>query len=255
MKMKKNDFNPNKCALASLWPDFVKMDKRSRYELPFVLKMLDSRNGIEVLDAGAGIGATVIPLNRSGRVGQLVINEVDTHFRDLVKKKLRHFGVRGAMTRVDWRSENILKLGAFDAILCLGNSLTYLFDKEDQMKALRHFRQMLKEGGQLLIDERNYEHLFLRGDGENYRWSGNYVYCGKGKVDARPVHIEENLVVMRYRHRKSGLSGDLKLYPFKEGELHALLLESGFSSVRVFGDYKENFAPDKPEFLTYVCSN
>lgn len=141
----------------------------------------------------------------------------------------------------------------FDAITCLGNSLTLLFNREARLSALRSFRAALKPKGRLIIDQRNYPLLFLSDQsGRNYSWSGEVVYCGKGEIDAYPVSISDEEVVMEYRDRKSDERVRLSLYPFKDGELESLLHEAGFEAISTYGDYRRHFY--NPEFFTHVCT-
>ena len=55
----------------------------------------------------------------------------------------------------------------FDAVLCLGNSFAHLPDFEGdlmhQRRALRNFKALLKPGGILVIDHRNYDEILASG--------------------------------------------------------------------------------------------
>jgi len=55
----------------------------------------------------------------------------------------------------------------FDAVLCLGNSFAHLpdFDGDllNQRRALRNFKALLKPGGILVIDHRNYDEILASG--------------------------------------------------------------------------------------------
>ncbi len=249
-----NSLRQDGIALSRIWPDFVNMKKRSEKEVPFIIERIKAFQNPRILDSCMGIGATSIPLKLLPGSNLLVSNEIDANFAAVAKEKARKLGIRLKTASRDWRSNDFIGLGNFECILCLGNSLTYLFKKEDQLLAIGNFYKMLSDGGTLLIDERNYAHHFLNGRGSNYVWSGEFVYCGKDKVDAKPSDIRKNLVVMRYEHLKNGLVGRLRLYPFKEGELYSLLQKAGFSDIQAFGDYSADFAPQKPEFITYVCT-
>ena len=50
--------------------------------------------------------------------------------------------------------------GGFDAVICLGNSFAHLpdfhGDLRDQKLAITNFKDMLRPGGMLFIDHRNY---------------------------------------------------------------------------------------------------
>ena len=100
------------------------------------------------------------------------------------------------------------------------------------------------------IEVENDEDNFLA---NRYRFSGDLVYCGNELVIAHPLHVSESMVVMEYQHRQTGEKAHLVLHPFKENEMTKLLQEAGFRSIKSFGDYKQNFKPEQPEFITYVA--
>ncbi|XP_040269289.1 glycine N-methyltransferase-like [Bufo bufo] len=55
----------------------------------------------------------------------------------------------------------------FDAVICLGNSFAHLpdfkGDQSDQRLALRNIAGMVKPGGMLIIDHRNYDYILNTG--------------------------------------------------------------------------------------------
>ena len=55
----------------------------------------------------------------------------------------------------------------FDAVLCLGNSFAHLPDfsgnQQNQKDAIANFRAMVKPGGILVIDHRNYDEIIATG--------------------------------------------------------------------------------------------
>jgi len=118
--------------------------------------------------------------------------------------------------------------------LCLGNSLTYLFDKSDKIKTLKNFLHILKKGGILIIDQRNYQYMLdnrkeILKKGE-YRYSGKYVYCGD-KVQGKPIEISENEIKFEIKDSRTGNNFIFTLYPFKKDELLNLLKEAGFKQI------------------------
>nr|AQS32779.1 hypothetical protein [uncultured archaeon]AQS32956.1 hypothetical protein [uncultured archaeon] len=130
---------------------------------------------------------------------------------------------------------------------CLGNSLTYLFKKEDRIKTLSNFHYSLKRDGKLIIDERNYAEI-LKG---NFRTTGKGPYTGYDNVKIQPIYYENNILIMQYS-TKNNKTYHLILYPFKEGELESLLRESGFKNIKKYGDYEEKYNSKEVEFYTYV---
>lgn len=232
-------------ALSNIWPDFVDFEKRKKTEIPFLLKHIKPYH--KVFDACLGSAATTIGLKLAG-IQDIISNEIDEDLIIAANIQAEKYNQHLDICSYDWRNLDEKYSSKFDVVLCLGNSLTYLFKKEDQIKTLRNFRNILKPEGKLIIDERNYQYHFLEG---KYKHSRRFIYCGE-KVTSYPVFISNSMVVMGYLH-KTGYKANLVLYPFKEGELEGLLKEAGFNKIKVFGDYKEGFSKEDPEFLTYCC--
>merc|ERR1719429_850072 len=59
----------------------------------------------------------------------------------------------------------------FDAIICMGNSFPNLMDEEGDLRnqkiAIKNFYDMLKPGGILIIDHRNYDYILKHGKSPN----------------------------------------------------------------------------------------
>ena len=56
----------------------------------------------------------------------------------------------------------------FDAIICMGNSFAHLpdfsGDQQEQRRAIANFHSLLKPGGILVIDHRNYDYILEHGN-------------------------------------------------------------------------------------------
>ncbi|MFH1073233.1 MAG: class I SAM-dependent methyltransferase [Nanoarchaeota archaeon] len=229
--------------------DFVNAEKRWQTEIPFLCSHLAEYPDPKVFNSCLGSGVTSIGLKKIG-IESVVSNDIDEKSIKISREEAKKYEVNLEILSYDWRSlpENLQ--GMFDAVLCLGNSLTYLFKREDQLKSLRNFRNILAENGKLIIDERNYAGQILPG---NFRHSGNVVYCGTDKIAVHPSYVSESMVIMEYEHKIMRKKVHIVTYPFKRGEMQGLLEEAGFGEIKAYGDYKENFKQEEPEFITYVC--
>ena len=76
----------------------------------------------------------------------------------------------------------------FDAVLCLGNSFAHLPDFDgnlmNQKVALSNFKAMVKPGGVLLIDHRNYDEILRTGSvpAKNVYYNvSHYSHSGRGR--------------------------------------------------------------------------
>ena len=200
-----------------------------------------------------GDGADSIYLLQNGF--DVTSNDLDETFIRKARANAKKNNVKLKNTQHDWRDLNEhFDNNIFDAVICLGNSLTYLFKKDDQLKTLKNFLAILKTNGALIVDERNYQYFLdeaeniLKG---NFRYSGKYMYCGS-RVHGQPVEIEENKVVMEYEDIRTGKKAYLVLYPFRKGELLSLLKKTGFKKVTMYSDYKEGYEKDA-DFYQYVA--
>ena len=245
--------NYNSQNLVSMWREFIDWEKRRAGEDNFLVNQFHTRNVKKVFDASLGDGCDSIYLLK--QEFDVTSNEIDKVFLDKALENAKVENVELKVTSLDWRKlDTGLAEASFDAVICLGNSLTYLFTEKDQLETLRQFKRILRNGGVLIIDERNYQYILdnrekiLQGD---FQYSGKYVYCGD-KVHGKPVEISDERVKMEYTDERTGKKGYLVLFPFKRGEVKNLLAKSGLASIEQFSDYKvgESHSAD---FYQYVC--
>jgi len=246
----------NSKKLVGMWDAFIDAKKRMESEGPFLLRHLPKGPGhMKVFDACMGTGVDSIYLLKKGYA--VTGNEIDPEFLSRGRANSRRENVSPTFTAYDWlKLDQHIEPKTFDAVICLGNSLTYLFQRDEQLRALGNFFTILKSGGVLIMDTRNYDYLLderksILGSGR-FRYSGNYVYCGTGKVHATPVQISEKGVMLEYSRINGGKKGRLFLYPFRKTELYGLLCETGFKPISFFSDYSHalNY---KADFYQFVC--
>jgi len=246
--------NYNSKVLVEMWTDFINWDKRRLGEGGFLLNTLKKFHCQKIFDSCLGDGADSIYLLKNGF--NVTSNDLDNLFIQKAKEFAKKHNVTLNITEYDWRElDKHFQEKSFDAVLCLGNSLTYLFDKKDQLKTLKNFLKIIKNNGILIIDERNYQYFLDKREEilrqGKFRYSGKYVYCGD-KVHGKPIEISDDKVRMEYTDEKTGKVGHLVLYPFKRGELLNLLQEAGFTKIEQYSDYKKGFDKNA-DFYQYVC--
>lgn len=246
--------NYNSKVLVEMWKDFIDWEKRRKGEGGFLLKSLRKYNCRKIFDACLGDGADTIHLLKNGL--DVTSNDLDELFIKKARSNAKEHGVKLKITNFDWRNVGKhLEKNSFDAVTCLGNSLTYLFTKTDQLKALKNFSAIIKKGGVLIIDERNYQYFLdnkekILHQGK-FKYSGRYVYTGD-KVHGKPIEITNNKVKMEYTDERNGKRGYLTLYPFKRQELLNLLRKTGFAKIEQFSDYKKGFKKSA-DYYQYIC--
>jgi hypothetical protein len=169
----------------------------------------------------------------------------------------------------------------FDAALVLGNALSLVTSAERRKACVRSLRDVLAPGGILMIDERNYADILARREPiltdplTAFRPAkhGDVMFRGNA-IRGYPVAISPDVIVWDFFLNAPSLHGEdlsrrrlgaplLELYPFKRGELLALLIEAGFVRIRVYADLDlvaENVTQldddallAGADFLTYVA--
>lgn len=253
MKIDLINENYNSQDLVQMWRDFIDWDKRRIGEDNFLIGQLRKHNVKKIFDAALGDGCDSVYLIKQGF--DVTSNEIDGVFLKKALENAKEEKISLKITIFDWRKlDTGLPEESFDSVILLGNSLTYLFSSEAQIKALSQFRRILKKEGVLIIDERNYQYIFdnreeiLKG---KFHYSGKYVYCGD-KVHGRPVEITGDRVKFEYVNEVTSKKAHLVLYPFKKGEMKKLLTFAGFKFVEQFSDYQKGEKFDA-DFYQYVC--
>ncbi len=249
--LQKMDINLDTKVIADLWPDLVNIWERERAEIRFLDEQFSEYPEPTVFNAATGSGATTIGLIAYGVVKEpdIVSNEIDEEFTRVAKSEAERYGIALNFTSYDWRDLDKCP-ETFDAVLCLGNSLTMLLDTSDQKKALENFRNLLNPDGLLIIDERNYGKL-LKETPKETPFPGNIIYSGIDKVSETVIYNSGKLMILEFEHEKKG-KAHIAVFPFEIGELKSLLEQSGFQNITTYGDYMQYFNPAGTDFLTYV---
>jgi SAM-dependent methyltransferase len=223
---------------------------RERYDIEssFLIEHMRLNNHTKIFDSCLGTGATSIGLKLKG-IDNITSNEIDKDFAQFATRQAKENNVPLDITRYDWRKLPNRFRAEHDAVLCLGNSFTYLLQEQGRKRAMDNFYMILKPGGLLCIDTRNYTEL-LRGNFLN-RGKGPYRQMGS-VIQIEPLFIYPDITLFRYYKDEKKI--DLLFYPLKDGELERLMINAGFKDIKTFGDYEPEgeFNPKTTEFYTFI---
>jgi SAM-dependent methyltransferase len=227
------------------WDELIDWEARAESEGRFFIELLKGRGKTKVLDVATGTGFHSVQLLEAG----IEVTSVDGNAAMLAKAFAnatdRHLILK--TIHADWRWLNREVHGKFDAIICLGNSFTHLFDEQDRRRALAEFYAALKHDGILILDQRNYDSILDHGFNSKHK----YYYCGDDVV-AEPEHVDEGLARFRYTF-PDGSSYQLNMFPLRKNYTRKLLREAGFASVKTFGDFQETYQEADPDFFVHVA--
>jgi len=256
--------------LSDNWELFIHPKERLRKEGPFLSRVLarfGAPNDVWVIDAAAGIGVETAWLINSGF--NVIANEIESSLRKKASQYAQQNGIRLPMqqfTQANWLDfDHAFQHNSFHVILVLGNSLCLLANSREVKHALRNFYKILKPGGVLIVDERNFQYILDKWEDiakdpkRNFRYSREVMYCGD-IVQGFPTRKTRERVIFTYFKRTNSAwqeIGQLSMLPFKRGQLLEWLKESGFSEIEIYCDLEDdpsNTFKETSDFYTYVAT-
>jgi glycine/sarcosine N-methyltransferase len=227
------------------WDELIDWDARAKSEGDFFIQQLKARGKHKILDAATGTGFHSVQLLKAGF--EVLSSDGSPEMLAQAFANARKHGYILRTVQADWRRLNRDVHGKYDAVVCLGNSFTHLFDEQDRRKALAEFYAALRHDGILILDQRNYDALL----GHKAKPSQTYYYCGED-VKAEPEHLDEGLARFRYSF-PDGSVYHLNMFPLRKDYTRRLMLEVGFQRVETFGDFQQTYRNDEPDFFIHIA--
>jgi SAM-dependent methyltransferase len=225
-------------ALAADYDRFVDWNGRLAHELPFFVRLFEGQDVRQILDAACGTGHHALAL--AGHGYQVV-------GADLSASMVQRARDNAASSGLDVRFE-VLGLGElatltqpFDAVLCLGNSLPHLLTARAVDGALRDFAAVLRPGGFLVIQNRNFDRVWT--ERERFMPLQSHRNGKDECLFVRFYDFHDELVTFNFLRLRRAAEGwvqevqSTELRPIFRADLEAALVAAGFGDVAVYGGY------------------
>lgn len=228
------------------WDELIDWEARAEGEGRFFIDKLKELGKHNILDAAAGTGFHSVQLLKAG----FNVTSADGNAQMLVKafENAKEHGHVMQTVHADWRWLNRdVQDQLFDAVICLGNSFTHLFEEHDRRRAIAEFYAALKHDGVLIIDQRNYDSIL----DEGFKSKHKYYYCGD-KVSAQPIYVDDGLARFEYAF-EDGSKHHLNMFPLRQQYLRGLLYDAGFQKIETYGDFQETYKDDEPDFFVHIA--
>lgn len=231
---------------AERWDDLIDWEGRQKGERKFFETLLESNNVKTVADVACGTGYHAITLAQHGF--DVYATDGAKNMVDQTRENAKQYGVDLVDVRqVDWRELNdVFGKNKFDAVLCLGNAFTHLFEHEARVETLKSMYDVLKPGGLLAVDQRNYDAILEEG----YSSKHAYYYTGDN-VDVAPIEISEEAVLFEYTY-PDGEKFHLRLFPLRQEYVLKLLEDTGFERITQYGDFETPY-DDDVDFVQHIA--
>jgi len=146
-------------AFSADYDRFVDWPGRLTYELPFIERQLKSVGAKRVLDAACGTGQHAIALAERGF--ELVGADLSQGMIEQAERNAAAAGVDAHFITAGFGQLTPNTNGDFDALLCLGNSLPHVLTQDELAVSLVDFAAVLRPGGLLLIQSRNFDAVLV----------------------------------------------------------------------------------------------
>lgn len=202
------------------------------------------RPDAQILDCACGIGIEAITLGRRGF--KVRGSDASEELIAEARRRARKTGVEVPFEVCSWE-ELPARFGTerFDLVLCIGNSVSHSPGPEAMLRSLGAMREVLKEGGTLVIDSRNWEKLRKA----KPRVSVAHRVVEREGAKCIPVYLwsfpdrweEQHFVelVLLFFDQEGGIAHKLhrlEYRPFRLEEIVARLEEAGLTEIRT--DYE-----------------
>jgi glycine/sarcosine N-methyltransferase len=225
--------------LAADYDRFVDWPARLARELPFLEQLFHERAVRRVLDSACGTGQHALALARRG------YQAAGADASRAMVERARALAAAAGL-EVPFAVAGLGALAAafqqpFDALLCLGNSLPHLLTPEAVQSGLADFARILRPGGLVVIQNRNYDLVWperQRFMPLEVRREGEREWLFLRFMDFHEATLTFNMVVLE--RTPSGWTyrtGASELQPILQAQLAAWLPAAGFGQVRFYGGY------------------
>lgn len=229
------------------WDKLIGWEGRRKSESGFFHRLLNAYGVETVADIACGTGFHSVVLAEDGF--KVTACDGSANMIERTKLNVAQSDVELVDTRVaDWRElHKVFGPEAFDALVCLGNAFTHLFEHESRRDALESMFKALKPGGMLILDHRNYDSIL----DEGYSSKHEFYYTGNG-VDARPIIISRTMCKFQYTF-PNGDRHTLQMYPLRQNYMSHLLEDAGFVDVNRYGDFERPYDHYDVDFIQQVA--
>ncbi|MCF8304626.1 MAG: class I SAM-dependent methyltransferase [Bacteroidales bacterium] len=227
------------------WDELIDWEGRTKGEGDFFIKELKDRKVKKVLDVATGTGYHSVRLQKAG----FEVHSADGK-ANMLERAFFNARKQGLILRTihsDWRSLTKDIHEKYDAVICLGNSFTHLFDENDRRKAMAEFYSVLQPEGVLILDQRNYDNMLDFGFTSKHK----FYYVGDS-IEAEPESIDEDLVRFKYVFNDNSVY-HLNFFPLRKNYVQSILSEAGFRNIKTFADFQETYKTEDPDFFIHVA--
>jgi SAM-dependent methyltransferase len=232
-------------SLGSDYDRMVSWQARLAREEAFFQRVFEENGVRSVLDAACGTGVHAVAFARRG------LRSAGADLSPAMIEQARE-NARAAGVEVDLQVAAFGELagrftGSFDAVTCLGNSLPHLIDDSSLAAALSDFASLLRPGGVLIVQNRNYDRLLRERQRfmplaarEDTEGESLFLRITDFPLSAEGVSESIEFTIVTLKKRGGSWQQSARTTPLRairRDTLERALTAAGFSSVLVYGSF------------------
>jgi len=243
--------------LAVDYDRFVNWEARLAFEMPFFRSLFAAHHVQTVLDTACGTGHHAIALAKEGY--RVTGTDISANMIDKARENARAAALDVSFEVAGFGALTQALNQAFDAILCLGNSLPHIVDEPSLRAALGDFAASLHPGGILVIQNRNLDRVLLRQERfmpPQVHREGDREWLFIRFYDFGPLTLRFNMVTLSRNADEPWRPsiGHTELRPWRQRELYDALAQVGLEPLASYGSYeREAFDPQESGDLVLLA--
>ncbi|WP_432408217.1 class I SAM-dependent methyltransferase [Wukongibacter sp. M2B1] len=205
-----------------------------KLQLEFIGKHIKGKENI--LDLAAGTGNYSIALAKEGYNVSAV--DLDEEMVKEIAAKNKKQGTDVKPYVLDMKKIDIFGDNKFDGIICIGNSLVHLDNKEEIKEILNKMYGLLRDDGVVILQIVNYDRI-LRYDVKELplidRPESGVRFVRNYELKDGKVLFKTRLIIDNER----SYDNCIKLYPLQSHDFVELMKEAGFRDIKLYGGFDE----------------
>lgn len=204
-----------------------------------------------ILDLACGTGNITIPLSQLGY--NLWGVDISEQMLSVAENKARANGERIRFIRQDMRDLSLTK--SFDAVVCACDGVNYIIDEKELIQVFREVHKILNPGGIFIFDISSFYKLEnILGDNTFIEEKNGIFYSWENSFDTESSTdtMRLNFFVPEGRlYRRIEEIHIQKAYEIDN--IYKMLLESGYTGIEVFDEFKFVKANEKSERIFFTA--
>lgn len=219
------------------YDEFGAIEEYLGQEKEFFGKLFDKHSVKTVLDCACGTGQHLYMFSKMGY--EVSGSDYSQAMLDTAESNLKKYGKTIPLYQCDFRYLEQKRLGLFDAVVCLTNSLPHLHTDKDLITALKSMKKRLNQNGLLVLTSGTTHFTLSLPPIEVVinREDFSRIFVKEHDDEFQTIHV---LDLFHSENRNESNQYDIVYRILFDDDYKRLLSAAGFDNIQIYGDYDMN---------------